>query len=301
MKLSIVIISFNTKDLTKQCLQSLCDLTDVTISKDFEVIIVDNNSHDDSVDMIKTSFPQVTLVESDENLGFSKGNNLGVKHTNPKTEYVLFLNSDTTVPNGTLSEMISFMDSDESIGLSTCKVMLWNGEIDMDCHRGFPTPWVSLTRLTGLHKLFPKSKIFNRYYQGWKDLETTHEIDSAVGAFMLVRRKVGEKIGWWDKDYFLNGEDIDFCYCVKQLGYKIMYHPAVTITHYRGASKGTRKESKEVTKASKKTKIVVVNATVDAMTLFYNKHYRGKYPKIIDMCVDCGVRLLRVKRLFHAR
>lgn len=296
MKLSIIIPSYNTASLTKQCLQSLQQLNDLELGQDFEVIVVDNHSTDESVAIIKNEFPQITLVESDENLGFSKANNLGIKHIHSDSPYVLFLNSDTTVPEGTLSEMLQLMQENQSIGVATCKVMLWTGGIDLDCHRGFPTPWVSLSRLCSLHKLFPRTKLFNGYYQGWKDLDTTHEIDSSVGAFMLVRRPIGNEVTWWDEDYFLNGEDIDLCYRIKQAGHKVVYHPQVVITHYRGASKGTRKESSTISTASKKTKVVVADASVNAMDIFYNKHLRDKYPWIINKSVDLFLPLLKLKR-----
>ncbi|MBU1110194.1 glycosyltransferase family 2 protein [Patescibacteria group bacterium] len=297
MKLSVIILSYNTAALTSQCLDSLVRLTDLRIRKDFEVIVVDNNSSDNSVTVIKNQFPKVKLVASSKNLGFSRGNNLGLQYITPETPYILFLNSDTAVPNGTLSAMLSLMVRDNSIGVATCKVMLWNNKIDMDCHRGFPTPWVALTRLTELHKLFPHSRLFNRYFMGWEDMNSTHEIDSAVGAFMLIPRTVGEKIGWWDEDYFLNGEDIDFCYRVKQLGFKVIYHPEATITHYRGASKGTRKESKDISQASSKTKQTVTTSGIDAMGLFYRKHLKEKYPNVVNRAIETGLKFLRWARL----
>lgn len=296
IKLSIVILSYNTLEVTRQCLQSLRKLTDLTINQDFEVIVVDNDSRDGSSEMIKTEFPEVKLIESKENLGFARGNNLGVKYTDPKGGYVLFLNSDTIVPTGTLVHMLRFMEEHPDVGLSTCKVVLVSGEMDMDSHRGFPTPWVSFTRLTGLCRLFPKSRLFNYYYQGWKDLNTTHEVDCVVGAFMLVARHVGEKFNWWDEDYFLNGEDIEFCFQVKKAGFKVMYHPDVSITHYRGASKGTRKETQKISKASREGKVRSVQAGVDAMQLFYNKHYRTESSILVNGIVDLGLLLLRVKR-----
>lgn len=283
-------------ELTRQCLQSLVDLEDLAINKDFEVVVVDNASSDGSPEMIAEEFPQVKLVASEENLGFSKGNNLGLSQANTESDYTLFLNSDTVVPSGTLSEMVNFMDKNKDVGISTCKVKLWSGGLDWDAHRGFPTPLVSLTRLLGLNKVFPKSRLFNSYNQGWKDMETTHKIDACVGAFFLIRRSIGNKLGWWDEDYFLNGEDLDLCYRAKQLGPKVMYHPAVEIIHYRGASKGTREESREVTTASKKGKQIVADASVNSMQLFYNKHLRKNYPWLINKLVDASLRVLLFKR-----
>lgn len=297
MKLAIVTISYNTKDVLRNCLQSLRDIDDLEINKDFHVIVAENGSSDGSLEMLQTEFPDITLQNNNANIGFSRGNNSCLPYVHESCEYVLFLNSDTTVPTGTLSEMLDFMDNHRDVGLSTCKVMLTNGDIDWDCHRGFPTAWVALTRILGLNRVFPQSKMFNQYYQGWKDMNTTHEIDACVGAFMLVRKKVGNEIEWWDEDYFLNGEDIDFCYCVKEKGYKVMYHPKVTIMHYRGVSKGTRKESKKLSNAQRKRKEMVAHASVDAMQLFYNKHYRSKDPWIVNTVVDGMLKVLRLYRV----
>ena len=301
MRLSIIIISYNTKDVTLNCLNSLADVTDLTWGTDFEVIVVDNGSKDESVRAIRQQFPLVKMIETGENLGFSKGNNVGVKATKPETEYVLFLNSDTTVPTGTLSKMLEHMDADSNIGLSTCKVNLWDGSFDWDSHRGFPTPWASLTRLTGLSKIFPKSQFYNQYNQGWKDLTVSHEVDSIVGAFMLIRRDVGEKIGWWDEDYFLNGEDIDMCFQTKKAGYKVMYFPDCSITHFRGASKGTRKEGEKLSSASRQGKVLVARSSVNAMQLFYDKHLRSEYNVMVNTAVDIGIWLLNLKRVFRQK
>lgn len=297
MKLSIIIVSYNTRDVTHQCLESLRQVTDLTWGTDFEVIVVDNGSSDDSVGMITQSFPMVELIEAGENLGFSKGNNRGLPSLNPSSEYVLFLNSDTTVPSSTLSTMIKHMDENPAIGISTCKVVLQSGLIDWDCHRGFPTPWAAVTRLTGLSKVFPGSKLFNQYNQGWKNLNLSHEIDSVVGAFEFVRREVGEKIEWWDEDYFLNGEDIDLCFKTKQAGFTVMYFPDCLITHFRGASKGTRREGQKLSTASKEGKILVARSSVDSMEIFYNKHLRKRYNLLVNWYVDLGLWILRQKRV----
>lgn len=291
-KLAIITISFNTQAVLSDCLQSLHDASDITIGDNTEIIVVDNGSHDKSVEMVRNSFPDATLVETGENLGFSKGNNRGVAVVSDDVEYVLFLNSDTIVPDNTLSQMLFFMDQNPTVGVSTCKVVLPNGELDWDCHRGFPTPWVALTKLTKLNQLFPRSKLFNQYNQGWKDLESLHEIDAAVGAFMLVRRSVGDKIGWWDEDYFLNGEDIDFCYCVKEQGFSVMYVPSVSITHLRGVSKGTRKEGAQLSSAKKEGKRLVAHSSVNAMELFYRKHLQARYPVLVTWAVIGGLSIL---------
>lgn len=301
MVLSIVIVSFNSKEVLRQCLDSLMkNYPEEFSDKRYEIIVVDNASVDGSAEMIKNEFDWVKLIEAKENLGFARANNLGVKEGSGR--HILFLNPDTVVPQNTLSAMINYMDSNSSIGVSTCLVELsGNRGIDLDCHRGFPTPWASFCYFTGLEKLFPKSKIFGQYHQTWKDLLAIHEIDSAVGAFMLVRREVGKKISWWDEGFFFYGDDLDFCYRVKDLGYKIMYNPFVKIFHYKGISSGIQVGSIKESTATADSRTKALNASINAMKIFYNKHYQKKYPKIIDWLVNFGTGILRVKRLVSGR
>lgn len=301
MDLSIIIVSFNSQEVLRQCLKSLIENYPKEFSdRRYEMIVVDNASVDGSTDMIKSEFPQVELIKPRENLGFAKANNLGIKKA--QGSHILFLNPDTIVPSGTLSTMINYIDSDSTIGVATCLVELsGNRGIDLDCHRGFPTPLASFCYFTGLEKLFPKSKFFGQYHQTWKDLSTIHEIDSAVGAFMLVRREVGEKIGWWDEDFFFYGEDLDFCFRVKEMGFKVMYNPSVKIYHYKGISSGIQKGSTKETTATAASRQKALNASVDAMKLFYEKHYQGKYPRVIDLLVDLGTKVLRLKRLISGK
>src|SRR3990167_8416852 len=170
MDLSVVILNYNTSAYLKQALLSLRDTKDIKM----EVIVVDNASKDDSVEMVKKEFASdVRLIASDKNLGFAGGNNLALPYL--KGRYVLFLNSDTVTPGNTLGYLVRYMDEHPEIGIITCRVDLKIGGMDRDCHRGFPTPWASFTNMVGLSKLFPKSKLFNRYHQGYLDLNTIHE------------------------------------------------------------------------------------------------------------------------------
>lgn len=274
--LSIVIVSYNTRDLTRECIQSIFDNVK-TIN--FEVIVVDNNSSDDSVSVLRKTFPSIQLVALEDNLGFSKANNKGVAVA--KGRYVLFLNSDTVVYPGALEHMVEFMDHNEKAGAATCYLKMPNGKLDDAAHRGFPTPWNALTHFSGISKIFSKSTTLNGYHMGWKDLDKVHEIDALAGAFMIVRRKAGEEVGWWDEDYFFYGEDIDFCYMLKQKGWKVYFVPTVSILHYKGASGGIKKESKTITTASRETKKRVTIARFNAMKIFYSKHYKDQYSPLV--------------------
>ncbi len=287
LDLSIIIVSYNTKDFLRKCLESL----QKNLSKKLkvEIIVVDNNSSDDSTDMVKEKFPDVMLIANKENLGFSKANNLGIEKSAGK--YVLFLNPDTEVPQNTVEELLNFMDGHQDCAASTGKVVMPNGELDDAAHRGFPTPWNAITHFSGLSKVFPKSKLFTGYSLGWMDIDSVHEIDACAGAFMLVRREGGKEVQWWDEDFFWYGEDLDFCYRLKQKGWKIYYVPAVSILHYKGVSGGIKKHSQGISTASKETKIRATKARFQAMRIFYRKHYVQKYSQLLTWFIMQGVNI----------
>lgn len=291
--LSIIILNYNTREFLKECLDS--------IGKSriggcrFEIIVVDNASQDGSPEMVKKKFPAVKLIVSKNNIGFSAGNNLAVPGSSGK--YLLFLNPDTKIFPETLKVMIDYMETNGKVGIATCKVELANGQLDYPCHRGFPTPWNSLTYFSGLAKIFPKSKLFSGYTLSHLPLNQAHEIDSCSGSFFFVRREVGESLDWWDEDYFWYGDDIDFCYRVKKMGWMVMFVPKTRITHYRGASSGIIKHSQKIATASKETKLKSARASIEAMKVFYKKHYSNKYPKIIFRIVLQGISFLERLRL----
>lgn len=290
--LSIIIISFNTKEFIKNCLSSIFENT----SKDFEyeIIIVDNGSTDGTVyelSSIKMRHPNVKIIEKHENLGFSKACNIGVKASNGK--YLLFLNSDTLVYKNTLEEMVAFMDYHSEAGAATCYVALPNGKLDDASHRGFPTPWRALGYFSGLASLFPHSEMLNGYHLAYKELDNVHEIEALAGAFIIVRKEAGEQIKWWDEDYFFYGEDIDFCYRLKEKGWKIFFVPSVKILHYKGVSSGIKNISKKITTADRDSKKKIQHARFEAMKIFYRKHYEKKYPKFLTSLVFLGINIKR--------
>lgn len=285
--LSIIIVSFNTRKLTTECLDSLRDNVSKKIT--FETIVVDNASRDDSVEYIKKHYPDIKMIASKDNEGFSRANNHAVKIS--KGRYVLFLNSDTVVYKDSLEKMVEFMDEHENAGAATCFLVMPNGELDDAAHRGYPTPWNAILHFSGIASLFPKSTFLNGYHLGWKDLDKVHEIDALAGAFMIVRREAGEKVGWWDEDYFFYGEDLDFCYKLKQNGWKIYFIPEVKVLHYKGMSSGIKEHSKEKSQASIETKRWVTNHRFDAMKTFYRKNYSKKYNPLLKWLVFKGIDL----------
>ncbi len=297
--LSIIIVSYNTKQFLLDSVQSVIKTTK-NIS--YEIIIVDNNSRDGSVEAIRnfqfsifnsqsnTKNKNFQIIKNGENLGFSKANNIGVGKAQGR--YILFLNSDTIVYEKTLETMVRFMDNHKDCGIATCRVNLINGEIDDASHRGFPTPVRSLFYFSGLSKIFSNSLFFNGYHLGYRNLSKIHEIEACAGAFMIVRKEAGKDIGWFDKDYFFYGEDLDFCYKIKNKGWKIYYVPVVSILHYKGVSGGIKKISQNITTANRETKKRVLDARFNAMEIFYRKNYINKYPWIVTWLVIKGIALI---------
>lgn len=291
--LSIIIISYNTKNLILDCLKSL---ERVSGEIDFEVIIVDNRSTDGSQVGIRqfkstNSKLAIKLIENEENIGFARGNNLAKKYC--QSRYVLFLNPDTLVHKRVLIKTLEYLKSHEKVGVVTCKMKLPQGGLDIDARRSFPTPWVSFTHMViPLDRMFPKSKVFAKYWYGYLPEDKVHEIDVAQGAFFLTRKKVLDQVGWFDEDYFLDGEDIDLCFRIKEVGWKIVYYPRVAITHVKKASKRSPRKS---------DRRKIVSAGVDSMELFYRKRLWDRYPAIINISVVIGikvVKLIRAMKLF---
>lgn len=299
--LSIIILSYNAKQIALEAIASIEKnySKDVT-SGNFEVIVTDNASPDNSLEAFreykkKTAIKSFHVVDNGGNIGFAAGNNKGMPYATGR--YILFLNPDTVVYPKTLTRMIEFMDSHPDAGAATCRVEIPSGGIDEASHRGFPTPWNGFTHFSGLEKLFPHSQIFAGYTRGWEDLSKIHTIPACVGAFLFVRREVGEKVQWWDEDYFFYGEDLQFCYNIWKAGYKIYYVPDVKILHYGGVSSGIKKGSQNITTANVEIKRKVQGWRFDAMRIFFKKNYSKTYPWIINWLVFKGIDYLHKKNL----
>jgi GT2 family glycosyltransferase len=295
--LSVIILSYNTRDLLHDCLKSVLRSSRGKLR--FETIVVDNASTDGSPEMIREEFPQVKLIRSKKNLGFSGGNNLGIEKA--RGNLLLFLNSDTKLKPRAIKKAVCFMKRHPRAGAMTPKTMLFSGGMDPDCHRGFPTPWASISFFLGLEKLFPKSKLFGRYHQLYRNLNRVHEIDAGFGTFMIVRRDVIDQVGDWDDQYFFYGEDLDYFYRIKQAGWKVMFYPQNLLTHYKGASSGLRKESRQVSPADRQTRVTTARASVKAMEIFYRKFYRDKYPAWVTAIVLLGIKIKGLFRILNHR
>lgn len=272
-ELSIIILSHNTKNLLKDCLNSL---EKVKGELDFEVIISDNTSTDGSPEMIKRKFPWVKYVEG-PNVSFSNGNNRAKNIV--CGEFILFLNSDTLVYKDTLAKTVKYLKENKEVGALSCKLVLANGNLDKDARRRFPTPWISFKRL------FLKNT--KEYWYEDIDENITHEVDSVEGAFLLTRKDILDKIGWFDENYPFDGEDIDLCFSIKKLGYKIIYFPEVSITHLKGATKTKIKSLKRRMEG------------VDSMEYFYKKNLWNKYPLMFNYFVLIGIKFLKIIRFLQ--
>jgi GT2 family glycosyltransferase len=287
LDLSIIVVSYNTKQLLDDCLQSLCraDLPPDGV----EVIVVDNASSDGSQAMVREKHPQVQLICSQENQGFAAANNRGLAVA--QGSHVLFLNSDTRVSPEALVQPLNYLKAHPEVGAITVKLVYPNGQRDPDNHRGFPTPWNALCRFTGLSHLFPNNPRLNGYFQAYQDFSQIHQIDVTAGSFIMMPAHVCHQLEGWDESYFFYGEDIDFSYRINQAGYQIIYYPLVSVLHYKGASSGLRKESAKLAQPPKETRIKVAQESVKSMKIFYQKFYRDKYPRLVTQLVLAGIQL----------
>lgn len=289
MDLSIIIINYKTKDLTLQVIDSVFKADQP--SRKLEVILIDNHSQDDTPAAVKQRFPQVKQILSSKNLGFAGGNNLGLRQA--KGRYLLLLNSDTIISQDCLVKMIRFMDENPQVGLSTCRVELLNGQIDLASHRGFPTPWASLTYYLGLEKIFFFSRLFSQYHQGWKDLTKIHEIDSPSGAFFFLRKSALDQVGLLDEAFFMYGEDLDLAFRIKKANWRVMYVPITKVTHLKGAS--------GLNSSTKDQRLVTTKNFFEIMKYFYQKHYRKKYFFLIKWCIFLAIDIIKSIKILRIK
>lgn len=273
MKLSIIVVNYNVEFFLEQCLLSV---KQAISGLDAEVWVVDNNSVDGSVPMIRKRFPWVKLIESKENVGFSRGNNLAIRQS--KGEYVLLLNPDTVVEEDTFTKVVDFMDQHPDAGGLGVKMIDGKGNFLPESKRGLPTPAVAFYKIFGLSALFPKSRRFGKYHLGFLDNNEVHEVEVLSGAFMLMRRKALDITGLLDEDFFMYGEDIDLSYRITQSGFKNYYFPHTRIIHYKGES-------------TKKSSINYVFVFYRAMVIFARKHYSEKNVKLFSLFINLAIYL----------
>ena len=271
----MVIVSHNPGPFLYTCLERLAASTTERFA--LEAVVVDNASVDDTVERLRTlPYPWLRVIAHTSNAGFAVASNIGIRAL--AADYILLLNPDTELQPGTLDTMIQFMEAHPEAAVSSPRLVLPNGELDPACHRGFPTPWASLTYMAGLEKLFPRRRLFNGYHRWHEDLDQTHEIDAPSGAFMLIRSRVIEVIGVLDERFFMYTEDVDFCLRARKAGYRIYYHPAETVLHVKGTTTGIKRHTEHLSQASMETRLLCLNAFYDSTKKFYDKHYARAYP-----------------------
>jgi GT2 family glycosyltransferase len=265
MDLSVIILNYNTKGLLKDCLKSVLASAG---PYQIETIVSDNGSTDGSLEMVKSEFTQVKLIANNTNLGFSKGNNVAIKQAIGR--HIMLLNTDTVVQPDALGKMIAKADSDPKIGALGPKILLANGQLDPSARRNFPNPANAFLRLFGLKKF--------SNYNVLGPIDREMEVEAIMGACMLVPKTVIEKVGMLDEEFFFYGEDLDWCYRIKEAGFKVVYYPAAEILHLKSAS-------------SRNIPFKIVQVAYTAMKIFYRKHYAPKYPAPFNWLVYLGINL----------
>ncbi|MFK7937014.1 MAG: glycosyltransferase family 2 protein, partial [Saprospiraceae bacterium] len=271
MKLTVIIVNYNVRYFLEQALLSVRRAAQGLA---VEVYVVDNNSVDSSVAMVREKFPEVHLIANTDNPGFSIANNQAIRVS--QGEYVLLLNPDTVVEEDTFSKVIDFMDAHPEAGGLGVKMIDGSGNFLPESKRGFPSPFVAFAKTFGLSKFFPKSKIFGRYHLGFLDKDQNHEVDVLAGAFMMLRRSVLDKIGLLDETFFMYGEDIDLSYRIVKAGYKNYYFADTTIIHYKGES-------------TKKGSLNYVRAFYNAMIIFAKKHFKGEQAWLFVLMLQAAI------------
>jgi GT2 family glycosyltransferase len=257
-KLSVILVSYNVSHFLEQALLSVRKALEQVAA---EVFVVDNNSSDNTVAMVRQRFPEVKLLVNQENLGFSRANNQAIAQATG--QYILLLNPDTVVAADTFTCCIKFMDDHPRAGGLGVQMLDGNGNYLPESMRGLPTPAVAFYKISGLTALFPRSKIFGRYYLGYLDRNQVQEVDVLAGAFMWLRGAALRQTGLLDESFFMYGEDIDLSFRLQKAGYRNYYLPYPRILHYKGES--TRRGS-----------LNYVYLFYRAMSVFVKKHFSGR-------------------------
>ncbi|MBN1599596.1 MAG: glycosyltransferase [Bacteroidales bacterium] len=284
MDLSVIIVNYNVRYFLEQCLHSVLK---AAVNIRCEIIVVDNNSVDGSCQMVTAKFPDVKLIANNENVGFSRANNQGIKIS--AGEFILILNPDTIVQEDTFVKCLQFMRVNPDAGSLGVKMIDGKGTFLPESKRSLPTPAVSFYKIFGISSLFPKSRIFGRYHLGYLNVDETNKVEILPGAFMFIRKSVLNKIGLLDETFFMYGEDIDLSYRIMQAGYDNYYFPETTIIHYKGES-------------TKKGSINYVLVFYRAMIIFARKHFSKKNARLFSFLINMAIYLRAsasiIRRLF---
>ena len=279
MRLSVVFLNYNTRDLTRQALSSVLAAAEGLA---VEIFVVDNASVDGSADMVAEEFPQVKLICNEANVGFAAGNNVALRQVTG--EYTLLINTDTIVRRDALRTMVEFLDAHPEAGACGCKILDPDGTLQLDSRRGFPTPLAAFCKMSGLSRFFPKHPLIAHYHMTYLDPEQMAEVEVLSGSCMMVRKAAMDQVGLLDEDYFMYGEDIDWCYRFHQAGWKIYYVPTTAIIHFRGES-------------GRGTPLKILYRKSRAMSIFVNKHMARRFRFFPLWLLQVGIALYGTFRL----
>ncbi len=271
--ISVIIVNYKVKEYIANLLNSL-EKASTNVST--EIFVVDNDSGDDSIAYLRERYPDVHYIQNDENVGFGKANNQAIKQA--KGKYSLIINPDTLVSEDTLYTLFNYMETHEKCGACGCKILNPDGTFAPESRRSVPTIWTAACKVLGLHVLFPKSKLFGKYYLSWLGEDEPSEVPVLSGSFMFWRTKVLQELGGFDERFFMYGEDIDLCYRIQETEYYIDYVPDTSIIHYKGES--TKKEDFKYIKLFNK-----------ALYQFFDKQYSSRYSFLFKVFIYLSVLL----------
>lgn len=280
MQLSIIILNYNVRYFLEQCVLSVQNAIQ---NLDAEIIVVDNNSPDDSCQMMKERFSNVILVENKENSGFPKGNNIGVEIA--KGEYICILNPDTVVAEDTFEKVLAFAKTKKDLGIVGCKLIDGTGNFLPESKRGIPTPFVAFTKIFSLYKIFPSIKSFRKYYASHINENQTGKVEILVGAFMVMKKKTYQEVGGFDEDCFMYSDDIDLSYMVLKTGKQNYYFHETTVIHYKGES--TIKDG------------TYMKRFQEAMNFFYKKHFKTSI--FFSLFMKIGIIFFSFIKMFQGK
>jgi GT2 family glycosyltransferase len=276
MQLSIIILNYNVRYFLELCVLSVQNAIE---NLDAEIIVIDNHSQDDSCEMMKKRFPKVKLIENQENLGFPKGNNIGVAQANG--EYICILNPDTVVAEDAFSKVLAFAKNQKDLGIIGVKLIDGTGNFLPESKRGIPTPWVAFTKIMGLYKLFPK--VFGKYYAQHLSENETGKVEILVGAFMVMKRNLYNEIGGFDEYCFMYSDDIDLSYVALKKGKFNYYFHETSVVHYKGES--TIKDG------------TYIKRFQEAMNFFYQKHFQISF--LFSAFMKMGIVFFSIIKMFQ--
>lgn len=275
--LEIIIVNYNAQFWLKKTLSSLEQHYLSSSKLTTLVTVVDNGSSDESLELLKNHFPRVSVIALPENKGFAAANNVALAKS--KAKFVMLLNSDVECSeDSNFDLLVEYLKKNENTAIVTPKVIFSDGTLDPACHRGEPTLWAAVTYFLGLEKLFPQTRLFGQYHQGYKNFSVTHQIDACSGAAMILRRSLIKNVGLLDERFFMYAEDLDWCRRFRDAGYLIVFNPAVSVIHHKYKS-GISTTSQSIARNTRRH-------FYNTMLQYYDKHYSDSYPSLVRKLIQ---------------